>query len=318
MTTPIPSSVTTTPSDLTAPPTKGTAHSALELAQALGVAFKDLYSGKGLKEVSPENTDEVNAAIVAENDKILMGKAEGMVSDVNQLVSELKQAFLVIGSPELHKPDEVLAAKAIIRAVTGGVTVAGADRETNHTYNAFLGGLVSVALLEAMMEFMKSQQVGAKLSSEMWLQCKDVLEDLTEAIVKNIKDKAKAEAVEHIVQAACSAGAMIFSMGAGYKGLKASKASESQAWNMMGQAAGSLFTGVIQNLALAPLAIYKGDVDAQKVTNEMMKDFMNTMMQKMDKTAEDQSKNFGDFLDTLRNWLSKVSEMCRSLTGKQV
>ncbi len=302
-----------------APPvSKGTTHSPVDLAMALGLALSDMVSGKGLEKTladTPENK-AINAAIIEKNEALQKEQSLKATADITQLTTDLKQAFLIISNPALKGSDEELAAKALIEIVVAGKTsIAGHDQTSPHEYNAFLSGIVSIALLEAMMEFMKTQQVGEKIASNMWLETKGVVEDLTAAIAQNIKDKAKAEAIEHIVQAACSAGAMCAQLGGGYAGLKAQNMSKAQAANLMGQAGGTFFTGVVQNVALAPLAIYKGNLDAAKIFLEMQKDFATTMMQKQKEMGDDYSKNFSDFNDALKQWLSKLSEIGNKLTA---
>lgn len=316
------SPATSTPATAPMPPsTQGTVHSAAELAQAIGVGLSDLFSGKGLKKLledTPANAAE-NAKIIAENTTIQKKQSEVLSSLMDQQVAELKAAFLVIANPKLKGTDEELAAKALIEVTLGKVKASKAAEAAGSTdpaegYNPFLGGLVSIALAEAMMEYMKTQQVGEKIASEMWLETKGVVEDVTDMIAQNIKDKARAEAIEHIVMAACSAGAMVAQVGGGVGSMRASNMSKATGWNLGGQGIATLFTGVLQNMALAPIAILKGNLDAEKVVMEMQKDFLQTMMQKQKEMGDDYSKNFADFNEAMKKWLSSVQELCSSIT----
>lgn len=232
----------------------------------------------------------------------------GNEASIEGITKSITTAFKQVSNPELPPADEKTTTDALMSALSSS------KDKPPIQYNLFLGGLVSVALLEAMMEYMKTQQVAEKIASNMWLDVKSVLEDTAHAIAANIQEKAKVEAIEHIVNAACSAGACVLQFGCGIKGMSASKSSEGMLYNLMGQAGGTLMTGVLQNLAAAPLAIIKGGLDAEKVLLETFKDIVNTMMQKVKEMGDENAKTWDSFNEGLKGWLSQLSKIADKLS----
>jgi hypothetical protein len=190
-----------------AAPTPTISKELLALLKALGgedgaVEFKvveggviDIGTFKDLKIFNPDGSI-----------KITLDASNPQVAEANEILISLYVSSLMLegtdGSPD---PNRKIILDLIEGLNTTVVNPAVLDGMGKSQGNAFLGGLVMVALADILAEFAKTESGIKKLASNLFLESQACMKDLAEAQARNIEGKAKAQADAKILQAVITA-----------------------------------------------------------------------------------------------------------------
>jgi len=231
------------------------------------------------------------------------------ISKINtQYSSYIKEAAANLSNPKLSPADQDKISTAMLNLSTE-------KGQSDFKYNGFLSDNYAIALVSAMMDFEKSQEVGVKVAATLTILNRLATIDAVDAEAQNILSSALIDAVKDLVQAACSAGMMCCQLGGGIKGMGAKTMNEQQTAQLLSQAGASLFTA-LQNAASAPLDLEKGKLEAAKVLMDAIVKILQDESQTLDQMYSNYQQNFGSFNDALNQLLQQISQIIKSLTDK--